>query len=99
MTFTVGDLFDIQITDADIDEEITRDALKLFTEWKNKDGLGHDDVFATQTLNKWRPLTNNVAIITTREDLKRLVAHIKTCDHFKTLFCFKNVLRVQYIST
>ena len=98
MTFTVGDLFDIQITDADIDEEITRDALKLFTAWMKKDELGPKDVFVTQTLNKWRPLPNNVAIITTRQDLRKLVAHMKTCDNFKTLFCFKNVLRVQYTS-
>ena len=97
MTFTVGDLFDIQITDANIDDEVTRDALKLFTTWMDKAKLGPGDVFVSQTLNKWRPLPNNIAIITSRQDLKTLTAQLKDCDQFKILFCFQNVLRVQHL--
>ena len=97
MTFTVGDLFDIQITDAIIDEEVTRDAFKLFTAWANKEKLGPGDVLASQVLNKWRPLPNNIAIITSRQDLKVLTKKLEICNHFEIMFCFQNVLRVRIL--
>ena len=51
----MGNTFDVQIMDSNIDEEVTRDATVLFTAWSQKKEVTTRDILPTQRLNVWRP--------------------------------------------
>ena len=97
LKFAVGDLFDIQITDADIDNEIIRDAIMLFTAWKDRPYIDRTKVLKTQKLSKWRPKNDNIAIISSKRDLQKLTEGLSATKNFIVLFNFENVLRLKLI--
>ena len=87
--------FDLEITDADLDDVLIHKAILLFTQWNDKTTLSRKDILATQRLNTWRP-DRSVSLITTRFDLDRLVDGLEAKSAAKITFKFKNVLRVQF---
>ena len=93
----MGDLFDIQITDTNIDNEIIRDAIKLFTGWKDMQYIDRTKVLNSQKLSKWRPKNDNIAIVSSKEDLKKLTKGLSATNNFIVLFNFENVLRIKLI--
>ena len=92
----MGDTFDLQIDDANIDEEVNRDAIILFTHWANKKFLTERDILLSQRLTVWRP-KRNVALISSRMDLSELIKKLPkiTVKSFTVLFRHENVLRLK----
>ena len=82
--------------DGDIDEAITRDAIVLFTVWANKKIINTGDILPSQRITKWRP-TKNIAIITTKVDLRKILVNLNTSVPmcFSVLFQDRNVLRLK----